>query len=1582
MLATGRVTKQFVDRMKGSRGDERYEQLRALVSSGIPATTRDMSGRARFLTSHRSSRALLAPAERDIEAIVAITRRSGALPLSPIHPHWHREFTGSRQSRVLHTAAAGGQRSSDWRDPSARWWHPASILLVLAAMAAEQERLVHAQEQQEELSWSELVSLADALSIDSIDFDFDPDHPHKLQQECFNQLASIVLSRSGAARIAQLDSDKIARVRDQRGNSLLHVAVGEGAKIGVIRQIIDAQRTAGVRSVNDEGDTPLHLAARHGFAHLFEDLKSDLYKTNLAGQTPLHVAIIHDQRTFVEQVVKPSRPEELERDGVKLSPLALAIWSGAKQSVRALSPSPKELQQSVEGVGTLLHLAVHCGRLDMVEFLFRDRVYQTSVEALLLKEDDAGRTPFALACAEGDVEMARMLHDKGNALVGGQHLNYADVRRKWTPAHWAAHGSHFLIVYQLADWEAKLDAMDAHGRLPADVAKKMSGFDAQDTLTALESAQRAGARPASGSTIAPPHNLVFRGGGPRGVAYVGVLRAMKDKGVDRQVYRVAGTSAGAITAAMYALAYSPDDMESELKAKNLLDLLDPKDGTCNAMLQAILTGKNSRSYTRAIGTLLAEGAAGLRFTPPWQYYRELSSFNGLCVGKDAREWIEGLIRKQVRKITGKDIPSLTFGELRRLIGQGHPFKHVRFFATPASGGQKPVCFSSEDPQYDDVVISSAVLASMTIPGVFAPTELMVKTGGAVKTDPKRGAFFDGGLLRNRPLEIFDAEDGTHNRRTLCLSVRDVDGDGGGPPAATPSGPVELVRTVAMIYMDAEAALQNLDGRSMIEVEIEEVGLLDFDMKLNQMDKLIAAGYDAVMQSPLFSRQDGATADERTRRSVLAPLQHFTGRKGELRQISDRLKDRTLPFDKRILVHLISGLPGIGKSELARKAIDEALDSGDHLSYAFELDYRDLDSGYREIASRLRIPIGEQVTPASVRRKVCRALEARDDPWYLVVHHVKRDQRVDRDLLPERGGHVLITAHLAAAWDDPDTHIALTSLSSEEGAELISKITGEPICDDLRKLSRELGGYPLAIDQAARFIRGHHAEGQPNDTTATAYLQSIESGLSALDAGASPNRQRYAKTLKVVWDKSLRHIKEKHPVAWQWLRESCWLDSENIPLHWMEHWIQHRSPDDEPDPKAVTSLIALLRSYGIVRELSRDESGEYLSRHALLQEAIRTTEVDRVLDDTDYLATLKFTLDHMHVCKQCHKSEYRKVGLYLPHIQALMDHASTLGIGQSREQLELLKYRAEIRSMHGDERSAIVARKEALAILSKLPDASISEVAEANFELGDCYLRLHLMEAAEPFMDAYLSGVEAEHGEDSLELFVPLSRLSYIYESTSRPEMSLAALERLKSILDGSPDTTDYNRACLNNNFATYYYKIEDYPSAIEYLKEADKTNDELVKKGEMKDTDSDRVMTKRNLGMSYYKNGEFAIARDYHKWVLDDRRSQYFPDHPVVMEALFFYGQALSKLPGQSEEAMKALRESLEIAVRIHADPHRDIDQLLDVLAECLEGMGYGERPSHLEEILPLCRLIYSDDHEKMVRLVKAGQRPWYRSLF
>ena len=59
--------------------------------------------------------------------------------------------------------------------------------------------------------------------------------------------------------------------------------------------------------------------------------------------------------------------------------------------------------------------------------------------------------------------------------------------------------------------------------------------------------------------------IALSGGGIRGIAHAGVLKALEDNGINIDV--IGGTSAGGMVASLYAIGYTPDEIY-ELFKKN------------------------------------------------------------------------------------------------------------------------------------------------------------------------------------------------------------------------------------------------------------------------------------------------------------------------------------------------------------------------------------------------------------------------------------------------------------------------------------------------------------------------------------------------------------------------------------------------------------------------------------------------------------------------------------------------------------------------------------------------------------------------------------------------------------------------------------------------------------------------------------------------------------------------------------------------------------------------------------------------------------------------------------------------------
>ncbi|NIL95463.1 MAG: patatin, partial [Woeseiaceae bacterium] len=69
-------------------------------------------------------------------------------------------------------------------------------------------------------------------------------------------------------------------------------------------------------------------------------------------------------------------------------------------------------------------------------------------------------------------------------------------------------------------------------------------------------------------------NLVFEGGGVKGVAYVGVTRELGKRGILANVERIAGTSAGAINAVLLATGHGQRETTSILLGLDFRNFLE------------------------------------------------------------------------------------------------------------------------------------------------------------------------------------------------------------------------------------------------------------------------------------------------------------------------------------------------------------------------------------------------------------------------------------------------------------------------------------------------------------------------------------------------------------------------------------------------------------------------------------------------------------------------------------------------------------------------------------------------------------------------------------------------------------------------------------------------------------------------------------------------------------------------------------------------------------------------------------------------------------------------------------------------
>lgn len=212
-------------------------------------------------------------------------------------------------------------------------------------------------------------------------------------------------------------------------------------------------------------------------------------------------------------------------------------------------------------------------------------------------------------------------------------------------------------------------------------------------------------------------NLVFEGGGVWGIAYQGVLSELQAQGaVDlKKLERVAGASAGAITACLISIGYTPEQLGSEIANKDFGDFQDESFG-----------------FGRDTARLINE----------YGWYK----------GDEFKKWIRGLIRKKIREISksagiSKPVTRPTFKELnawhKALARKGVKLPSLYVVGTNLSRQQREV-YSHEASHQPSLHIDDAVRRSMSIPLFFACAR-----------GKNKDVIVDGGLTWNYPINLFD-----------------------------------------------------------------------------------------------------------------------------------------------------------------------------------------------------------------------------------------------------------------------------------------------------------------------------------------------------------------------------------------------------------------------------------------------------------------------------------------------------------------------------------------------------------------------------------------------------------------------------------------------------------------------------------------------------------------------------------------------------------------------------------------------------------------------------------------------------------
>lgn len=223
--------------------------------------------------------------------------------------------------------------------------------------------------------------------------------------------------------------------------------------------------------------------------------------------------------------------------------------------------------------------------------------------------------------------------------------------------------------------------------------------------------------------------LALSGGGIRGIAHAGVLKALEDNNIKIDV--IGGTSSGSLVASLYAIGYSPYYIY-------------------------ILFKKYAKDIVEINATPIITGIGGF-------VKNKKISVTGLKTGEKIEEAYNHLAeRKGVKKISDINKMPLVIPTVDLNTSKEYIFTNNKL-------GLK------EEKYISDIPLGKAVRASSSFPAVFSPCKY------------KKFRFLDGGVLNNIPVEEvkkqgadkviavnFKADDITSDSNIMDIAMRTLD----------------------------------------------------------------------------------------------------------------------------------------------------------------------------------------------------------------------------------------------------------------------------------------------------------------------------------------------------------------------------------------------------------------------------------------------------------------------------------------------------------------------------------------------------------------------------------------------------------------------------------------------------------------------------------------------------------------------------------------------------------------------------------------------------------------------------------------
>jgi tetratricopeptide (TPR) repeat protein/DNA-binding CsgD family transcriptional regulator/transcriptional regulator with XRE-family HTH domain len=638
---------------------------------------------------------------------------------------------------------------------------------------------------------------------------------------------------------------------------------------------------------------------------------------------------------------------------------------------------------------------------------------------------------------------------------------------------------------------------------------------------------------------------------------------------------------------------------------------------------------------------------------------------------------------------------------------------------------------------------------------------------------------------------------------------------------------------------------------------------------------------------------------------------------------------------------ISGLGGVGKTQVALEYAYRHAQDYQMVLWTRADSHDALAAGYAQIAQALCLPErderDEAVMIAAVKSWLCQ-----HSGWLLILDNADELAVLPEFLPAPMTGHLLLTTR-AQALGQLATRIEIGILDPDTAALLLLRRAGllapdAPLAqaeeNDRQaavQLALELGGLPLALDQAGAYLEETGCDSQQ-------YVDLYQSRRADLLGQRGGVVWDHPDPVATTWALSFASVESRSPLAADLLRLCAVLHPEAMPEELFLQGAAHLGPvlaPMETDALAFNQALAVIGSYSLLRRSGREHT---LSMHPLVQAVLRDTMTIQERDQWAERAIAALNAVFPEVRDQVWK-HWDQCARLLPHVLTAAAAASTAM--HSLELAGLFTKTADHLFDRAQYEQAEPLYQRALSLCERILGEEHPQVTFPLRGLADLYRELGRYEQAELLYQRALHLWETL-GPKHPAIPSPLNNLALLYWNQGRYEQAEPLLQRDLSLKEQMFGETHPGLASPLNNLAILYCEQGRYEQAEPLLQRA-LSLDEQAFGPEHPETS----YSINNLAVVYREQGRYEQAEPLYQRALSIREHTLGHEHLQVTFPLNGLAE-LYREQGRYEQAEPLYQRALSICEQTLGHEHPQVAFPLSGLANIYRDVGQYERAEPL----------------------------------